>query len=362
MADYTWPDPKDRDLIGTRMSRLDGPVKVTGAAKYAYDVNRPDMLHAKILRCPHAHATVTKIDVSKAEAMEGVKAVRILNDVGTEIKWSLDEVVAVAAVTEEIAGDAIRAIEVEYDVLPHYVNEKYVGKAPATNEPQEETTGDPATAMGSAKSRSKGTYGLAQIAHCCLEAHGQVAEWSDEQNVSMWASTQNVSGIPGQVGDKVGIPASSIHVDTQYMGGGFGSKFSADRWGVECVELSRDAGRPVKLMLERDAEMAVAGARPSAYADVEVGCDGDGNVVAWSSKSWGSGGPAGTQLAAPAVRFPRSRTSDTSTRRSRPTPVRRAPGEHPAIRRAASLPCRRSTTQRASSAWTRSTSSSRTLP
>ena len=294
MAEYTWPGPKDRNIIGTRVNRLDGPAKTTGTAKYAYDVNLPNMLHAKILRCPHAHAKIAKINVSKAEAMEGVKAVRILNDVGTEIKWSLDEVVAVAAVTEEIAKDAIRAIEVDYELLPHSVNEKHLSVASNSQPAEEETTGDPDTAMSSAKVRSTGSYGLTQIAHCCLEPHGQVSEWSDSENVNVWASTQAVSRIPAEIGDKAGIPASNVHVDTQYMGGGFGSKFSADRWGVECVELSRDTGQPVKLMLERDAEVAVAGARPSAYGEVEVGCDVDGNVIAWSSKSWGSGGPSGT--------------------------------------------------------------------
>ena len=148
--------------------------------------------------------------------------------------------------------------------------------------------------MPAAEVKNKGEYGIAMIAHCCLEAHGQVSEWTDAEHVTVWASTQNVSGVPGQIAEKVGIPASNVRCITPFMGGGFGSKFSADRWGIEGVELARETGAPVKLMLERNAEIAVAGGRPSAFAEVEVGASRDGTVTAWSSKSWGTGGVGGS--------------------------------------------------------------------
>ena len=69
MPDYTWPAPKDRDQLGARLTRIDGPIKVTGSAGYPSDVNRRGMLFARILHCPHAHAKITRIDVSAAEAM-----------------------------------------------------------------------------------------------------------------------------------------------------------------------------------------------------------------------------------------------------------------------------------------------------
>jgi xanthine dehydrogenase YagR molybdenum-binding subunit len=294
MAEYTWPDAKDRELIGKRISRLDGPDKTSGAAQYSYDVNRPGMLFARVLRCPHAHARITSIDVSPAKSMPGVKAVRVIQDVGAEIQWSLDEVAVVAATTEEIAGDAVRAIKVEYEVLPHFVTEEKLDAAPETKPAQEETTGDPATAMAAAEVKNKGKYGVRMIAHCCLESHGQVSEWDDAEHATVWVSTQNVSGIPGQIAEKVGVPASNIRCITPYMGGGFGSKFSPDRWGIESVELARETNAPVKLMLERDAELAVAGGRPSAFAEVEVGASRDGTVTAWSSRSWGTGGVGGS--------------------------------------------------------------------
>src|SRR5512133_731340 len=103
MPEYKWPDANDRDLIGKRISRLDGPVKTTGAAKYTYDINRPGMLFVRTLYCPHAHAKITKLDTSAAEKVPGVKAVQIIQNVGTEIQWALDEIVAVAAATEAAA-------------------------------------------------------------------------------------------------------------------------------------------------------------------------------------------------------------------------------------------------------------------
>ena len=294
MANYFWPEADQRSLIGKRVSRIDGPAKVSGAAKYSYDVNRPGMLFAKILRCPHAHARITRVDTSAAEQMAGVKAVRVIQGEGSEIKWALDEVAVVAATGEEIAEDAAAAIQVEYEILPHFVTEEKIELAPQVGPPKKEVTGDPDGALAQAEVKVKGYYGLPSIAHCCLEAHGQVCEWEDEQHMTAWCSTQGVSILSPQFAEKLGIPASNVRIITPYMGGGFGSKFGADRWGIECAELARQTKAPMKLMLERDAELTVAGDRPSSYARIEVGAKRDGTLTAWSSQSWGSGGRGGS--------------------------------------------------------------------
>ncbi len=299
MPEYNWPEPNKRRHIGTRTSRLDGPDKTTGHAKYSYDVNRPGMLFAKILRCPHAHAKITKLDVSPAKNMAGVKSVRVIQDVGTEIQWELDEIVAVAATSEEVADDAIRAIQIEYDLLPHFVTEEHKNKAPSSEVAKEESTGDPDAAAAAAEVKIEGYYGLPAITHCCMESHGQVCEWEDQDHLTAWCSTQAVSGLPGQFGDKLEIPTSNVRVITPYMGGGFGSKFSADRWGIDCAEMSREAKAPVKLFLERNAELAVAGDRPSAYARIKVGAKKDGTLTYWASESWGSGGISGSRGSPP---------------------------------------------------------------
>ena len=85
MADYPWPPAEKRTLIGKRISRVDGPQKLTGRAKYTYDVRRPGMLFGKIVRCPHAHARVKSIDTSAAENLPGVRAIERMSEPGKEI-------------------------------------------------------------------------------------------------------------------------------------------------------------------------------------------------------------------------------------------------------------------------------------
>src|SRR5262249_49777433 len=123
ISKYTWPAAEKRSLIGTRISRVDGPDKVSGRAKYTYDLHQPGMLYGKVLRSPHAHAKVVSVDTSVAEKMPGVKAVHVIQAPGTEIQWAGDDIVVVAAVDEQTAGDALRAIKVEYQPLPHFVDD-----------------------------------------------------------------------------------------------------------------------------------------------------------------------------------------------------------------------------------------------
>ena len=123
--------PQNRRVIGTKVPRLDGPVKATGRAKYSYDINRPGLLHARILRCPHAHARVLNIDTSACERTPGFRALlKLVRDEannwiarGDEVFFAGAELVAVAADTEEHAEDALRAIRVVYAELPHLVKE-----------------------------------------------------------------------------------------------------------------------------------------------------------------------------------------------------------------------------------------------
>src|SRR3954470_19888922 len=117
----TWP--KERRLIGTRVPRLDGPDKATGHAKYSFDINRPGMLHARILRCPYGHAKIKSLDTSAAEKMPGVRAVFVVAGDGKELFYAGDEVVGIAADTEEHVADALHAIKVDYDELPFQVLE-----------------------------------------------------------------------------------------------------------------------------------------------------------------------------------------------------------------------------------------------
>jgi xanthine dehydrogenase YagR molybdenum-binding subunit len=287
MANLAWPPYDRRQIVGTRVSRLDGPIKTTGRAKYAYDQNLDGMLYARFLIAPYGHGKIKAIDVSGAEGMDGVEVVQIIKNVDDEFLYAGDALAVVAATSEEIAAEAVKAIKVEYEILEHQVDDTSPDLVSGRARTSED--GDVAAGFDEADVVHEGRYGVATITHCCLEAHGQVCEFKNGE-LYVWPSTQNVSGYADGLTGPSELDASKIHVDCQVMGGGFGSKFGADQWGNVCTELAKAAGKPVKLMLERDQELMVAGHRPSAYADVRIGVTNDGNVIAWESSAWGSGG------------------------------------------------------------------------
>ncbi|MGH9774869.1 MAG: xanthine dehydrogenase family protein molybdopterin-binding subunit [Candidatus Acidiferrales bacterium] len=291
MADYHWPPAGKRNLIGKSISRIDGPWKSSGRAKYTFDVNRPGMLYGKMVFSPYAHAQVVSVDTSEAEKMPGVKAIQRILDDGSEVQWQGQEILAIAAETEEQARDAVRKVKVQYKPLPYLVADVDPASAGSAyvESLSSQTQGTPDEAFASADVTHEGRYGVPVITHCCLESHGQVTEW-DGDSLNVWASTQNLTGITQEFAGALKIPANKVHTLTPVMGGGFGSKFPADPWGLACAQLSKKSGRAVKMMLERDQELLEAGARPSFYANVKLAAKKDGTLVAWSSESWGTGG------------------------------------------------------------------------
>src|SRR5712691_9391756 len=294
MPDYSWPPQETRRLLGKRISRIDGRDKAMGRAKYASDLNKPGLLFGALLTCPHAHAKVVSVDTSAAKSINGVTAVRVIATPGTEIQWAGAEIAVVAATSEEVANDAVRKIKVEYEVMPHLVKEDDLAKAgPRAKAAGEQVTGDPDQGFKDADVVMEGEYGIPVITHCCLEPHGNAVQWNGD-SIMMWPSTQNVSGIGGDLAKSLQLPATQIKVHMDHIGGGFGSKFAADRWGVECANLSKESGgKPVKLFLDRATELTIAGVRPSAYAKIKVGAKKDGTITSWQSDSLATGGFTG---------------------------------------------------------------------
>jgi hypothetical protein len=227
---YDWPAEGERSLIGKRINRLDGPEKVTGRARYAYDRNITGMLVARLVTSPHAHARITAIDTSAAERSPGFRGVEIINGVGTEVQWQGLEIAAVAADTEDQARDAALAVKVSYEILPHVVKEQDLTKVGDRVSPAaDKTKGDPEAAFAAAGAVvHEGFYGLPVITHCCLESHGQVVEW-DGDNIIVYASTQAVGRIGADLAknlsadDRFGsVSPANVRVVTPVMGGGFG--------------------------------------------------------------------------------------------------------------------------------------------
>ena len=319
MADYHWPPVEKRRLIGKRISRIDGPWKASGRAKYSFDVNRPGMLYGKMVLSSHPHAKIEAIDTSVAEKMPGVRGVQLILQPGNEVMWVGHEILAIAADTEEQARDAVRAVKVTYTPLPFLAGE--VGPSQAgqfTKVTGEVKAGDPDAAFKEADVVHEGTYGIPVIAHCCHESHGLVAEWTGD-HLTVWASTQGVSTISGDLSTALGqnginVSASNIEVIMPVMGGGFGSKFQSDTWGLACVQLSKKTGKAVKMLLERDHELMAAGSRPSMHAKIRVGAKKDGTLTVWDSETWGNNGTAAA--APPQLPYvivpPNSRTAYTA--------------------------------------------------
>src|SRR5438552_18398623 len=164
--DYSWPPMETRKVIGKPFKRLDGQQKASGRAKYSSDLRMKDMLYAAYVLSPHAHAKVTSIDTSAAEKMKGVQAVHVIATAGTEVQWHGKEIAAVAATTEEIAREAVRLVKVDYEVLPHFVNEADLGKAGSKGKAAgEKVTGDPEKAFQEAEAVSEGVYGIPVVTH-----------------------------------------------------------------------------------------------------------------------------------------------------------------------------------------------------
>src|SRR5215471_4669469 len=292
--DYSWPPKSSRKVIGTSPKRLDGPQKATGRAKYTSDLNFKGMLFAVYLSSPHAHARITSIDTSAAEKTPGVKSVHVISPAGTEVQWAHREIAALAATSEEIARDAVRKIKVEYEVMPHLVKEADLGKAGSRGKAAgEKIVGDPDKAMEEAEVVSDGTYGIPMADHACLEPHGCVVQWQGD-TVNAWPSTQFVTGWAGSLAPNIKVPAANIKVKMDYIGGGFGSKFSPGAWAEVAAILSQKAGgAPVKVYLDRAMEMAIAGHRPSDYGKIKIAGKKDGTITGWQSDTWGSGGLPG---------------------------------------------------------------------
>ncbi len=292
---YAWP--KERRLLSTKVNRIDGPQKVAGRAKYSYDIRRPGMLYGRILRSPHPHARITALDLAPALKMPGVKAAVPIAKVGAKVMYVGDEIAAVAAQTEDQARDAVRAIRVEYEVLPFLatVEQALRPEAPPVFEggnsktSQTEEEGNLQGGFASAAHVVEQTYSTQVQTHVSLETHGCVCEW-DGDKLTAWVSTQAVHGTREGFATSLGIPQANVRVITEHMGGGFGSKFGPDVQGVACARLARDAKAPVHLMLDRREEHLAAGNRPSAYAKVKAGVSGDGMLTAFDAETWGTGG------------------------------------------------------------------------
>ncbi|HEU4870965.1 MAG TPA: molybdopterin cofactor-binding domain-containing protein, partial [Pyrinomonadaceae bacterium] len=208
-----WGPNDKHTLLNHRYTRVDGPLKATGTARYTYDQRLPGMLYGRILRCPHAHARVTSIDTDAASKIAGVKA--IIQAPLTELRFAGAPVAAVAATTPEIAGDALRALKVNYEVLPHVVHAPAAIKPDAPKVVAEENNlqekgknGDQQkaeAAFATADAIVEGEYISQRVHHACLETHGMVVDYRGGDTATIYASTQGTFTIAADAAKELGL-------------------------------------------------------------------------------------------------------------------------------------------------------------
>jgi xanthine dehydrogenase YagR molybdenum-binding subunit len=307
-------------VIGKPLPRVDAYERVSGTAVFPFDVTLPDMLHAAILRSPHAHALVTRVDTSAAEKMPGVRAVITGATPGCDIPWyggrggSLsklfdphcryegEEIAAVAAETPYQAWDAVRAITVEYDVQPFSVVEAETLKqeAPAVHQgahragkPGVYQRGDVAKGFAEADVVLDQTYATACEIHAPMEPHGSVVRW-DGNKVTIWDSTQGVFAIQSAAAQTLRLPLANVRVIGHYMGGGFGSKLGLTKQTVIAALLARRTARPVRMFVTREETFTSQGNRPPASMTLKAGVKKDGTLTALDIKIVSTGGAYAT--------------------------------------------------------------------
>ncbi|MBV1687499.1 xanthine dehydrogenase family protein molybdopterin-binding subunit [Novosphingobium sp. G106] len=313
-------------LVGTRPVRPDGIDKVTGKAIYGPDYVAAGMLQGAVLRSPHPHAKIRGIDTKRAEALPGVKAVVTGADFpqagdkmvsGGEggaanlryvtqkcmaigkVFYEGQAVAAVAATSRAIADEALKLIEVDYEVLPHVISieDAFRDDAPPLHDdvftqglaekPEKPSNrsmrfaierGDAASAIAGAAAIFSGHFTLQPVHQGYIEPHACVASWNADGQGQVWCSSQGHFAIRSMTAGVLGIGVADIRVQPLEIGGGFGGKTTIYLEPVAML-LSKKSGRPVRLAMRRDDVFRSTGPAPGAEIDITLAAAADGTLV-----------------------------------------------------------------------------------
>ncbi len=317
---------KELKWVGTRPPRPDGVDKVTGRAKFGADLYVPGMLIGKVLRSPHAHARIKSIDTSKAEALPGVKAVLTRDDFedreselvpAGEMMVNYRDIVrnvmarekalyeghavaAVAAISNVIAKQALKLIEVDYEPLPHVIDaveamkpdapllhEDMIteGVEPAPTKPSnvakrvEFAIGDIAAGFAAAEVVVEREFDTSPVHQAYIEPHACVASVSEDGQAELWTTTQGHYVARAHCARLLGMDISKLRVTASEIGGGFGGKTVVYLEPV-ALGLSRKACQPVKMVMSRDEVFRASGPTSGAHMKIKVGATKDGKITA----------------------------------------------------------------------------------
>jgi xanthine dehydrogenase molybdenum-binding subunit len=338
----TTEQPQEFKVIGTRPIRHDGVDKVIGRAVYSADVRLAGMIPGAVLRSPHAHALIKSIDLSKADAMPGVfatmsgadmpivaSAALDLGETIDDTAWTSDRVMAqgkvvykghpvaaVAAVDQNTALEALKLIEVEYEVLkpvisledamaadatiihPAIVGDHLGEKVNNTNIAVHNRTefGDPDDAFAKSATILERTFVIARAHQGYIEPQSSTAFWAPDGKISIWTSTQAPFSVRSTVAKLLEQPMSNVKVTPTEIGGGFGGKIPVFMEPLAAV-LSHKSGRPVKIQMDRRAVFDSTGPGPGGTVWVKMGIDNDGKIMAAAADiRYGAGAYPGASI------------------------------------------------------------------
>ena len=312
-------DPKDGG-VGVSIPRVDSADKVTGRATYTADIQLPNMIHGKILGSPYAHAVVKKVDASKARALPGVLCVLtggdvtdtkygvsparydedVLAKIGGKVRHVGDEVAAVAAIDEKTAEQALELIEVEYEELPVVLDPQ---AAMAEGAPQlhdrytrnvgthvKQNFGDIEQGFAESFHVREETFTGNTIYQSPLEPHASISTWEHDGSLLLYSSTQVPHYVQYMMAHVLHIPLGRIRVIRPTVGGGFGGKAATTPLDILSALLSRETGRPVKMVYSRSEMFHYGRGRHKQHMKMKLGLDKDGVIEAFKSEIHLDGG------------------------------------------------------------------------
>jgi len=319
----------EKSVVGKSHPRIDGPVKALGAAKYVADLKLPNMLYVKVLRSPHPHARIVSIDLSKAESLVGVHAVLSGQECPQKlglylidrpifavdkVRFMGEPVAAVAAISSRLAEQALRLIDVRYELLPPVLDlpTALAEGAPLVHEKLHEYSyiqdvffpvahtnianhakvrkGDVDEGFRVSDFIFEHIYRVPQMQHVPIEPHGAVAQMDMTGKITVWSGCQSPNAVRKLAAVAFNIPEGRIRVITPQVGGGFGGKAGIGIEGIVIALAMRVAPYPVRLVLEREEVFVGTAVRQGLQAKIKTGYTKEGRLLAQEAELLWDGG------------------------------------------------------------------------
>jgi len=285
-------------VVGKPLSRIDGPLKVSGGARYASDFAFPQMVYAVPVCATVARAHIDSIDTAAAASMTGVRKIYTRENIGKfyrvskaskakidesrppleddEVRYYGQYVALVVADTFEQATAAARAVQVRYSNVQ---TPMVAARLDATKPPEKETErGDPDGAFAHAAVKLDQTYSTPVETHNPIELHASVALW-DGTRFTLYETTQAIMNFRAVMAQMLGVPTDNVRVITEYLGSGFGGKLWPWTQALLAAAAARDLNRPVKLVVDRQMMFHNVGHRPSTQQRIRLGADASGKLT-----------------------------------------------------------------------------------